>query len=91
VLAERGIDLSEHSSQPATPDLLARLDRVYALTRSHLEALQQVLPPGRARHCALLDPSNRDIADPIGGPRSEYAAVAAQISSALERRAQEWV
>ncbi|MBL8801698.1 MAG: Sua5/YciO/YrdC/YwlC family protein [Planctomycetes bacterium] len=91
VLAERGIDLSEHSSQPATPDLLARLDRVYALTRSHLEALQHVLPPGRARHCALLDPSNRDIADPIGGPRSEYAAVAAQISSALERRAQEWV
>jgi protein-tyrosine phosphatase len=91
VLADRGIDLSEHSSQPATQEHLARLDRVYALTRSHLELLTQILPPGRAKHCALLDPDGHDISDPIGGPRSEYTAVAAQISAAIARRSGEWV
>jgi tRNA threonylcarbamoyl adenosine modification protein (Sua5/YciO/YrdC/YwlC family) len=91
VLADRGIDLSDHSSQPATPEHIARLDRVYALTHAHLEALTQVLPPGRAKHCALLDPDGSDISDPIGGPRSEYAAVAAQIAAAIARRSREWV
>ncbi len=90
VLAERGIDLSEHRSQPAAPELVARLDRVYALTRSHLEALAQALPPGKSKHCMLLDPQGRDIADPIGGPRSEYAAVAAQIEAAIAQRLDEW-
>lgn len=90
VLAERGVDLSEHRSQPAFPEQIARLDRVYALTRSHLDALTQSLPPGRGKHCMLLDPEGRDITDPIGGPRSEYAAVAAQIAEALELRLDEW-
>lgn len=90
VLAERGLDLSEHRSQPAAPELVARLDRVYALTRSHLEALTQALPPGKSKHCMLLDPQGRDIADPIGGPRAEYAAVAAQIEAAVEERLDEW-
>lgn len=90
VLAERGLDLSEHRSQAALPEQLARLDRVYALTSSHLEALTQLLPPGRSRHCMLLDPKGRDIADPIGGPRSEYAVVAAQIEEALALRLDEW-
>ena len=90
VLAERGVDLSEHRSQPAAPELVARLDRVYALTRSHLEALEQALPPGKSKHCMLLDPQGRDIADPIGGPRSEYAVVAAQIEAAIEQRLAEW-
>lgn len=90
VLAERGIDLSEHRSQPALPEQIARLDRVYALTRAHLEALTQSLPPGRSRHCMLLDAKGRDIADPIGGPRSEYAAVAAQIEAAIALRLDEW-
>ncbi len=90
VLAERGLDLSEHRSQPAAPELVARLDRVYALTRSHLEALAQSLPPGKSKHCMLLDPHGRDISDPIGGPRSEYAAVAAQIEAAIAQRISEW-
>ncbi len=89
-LAAQGIDISAHRAQMALPELVAKLDRVYALTRSHLEALRMSLPPGKDRHCALLDPKGRDIADPIGGPRSAYEATAAQIASAIDARLSEW-
>ncbi|MBM3989962.1 MAG: hypothetical protein FJ298_03030 [Planctomycetes bacterium] len=89
-LAARGIDLAEHRAQVALPELVSRLDRVYALTRSHLQALKQSLPPGKDRHCALLDPDGRDISDPIGGPRSAYEQVASQIERAISARLDEW-
>lgn len=89
-LAARGIDLSEHRAHVALPDVVARLDRVYALTRSHLQALRQSLPPGKDRHCTLLDPDGRDISDPIGGPRSAYEQTAAQIERALRARLDDW-
>jgi protein-tyrosine-phosphatase/tRNA A37 threonylcarbamoyladenosine synthetase subunit TsaC/SUA5/YrdC len=89
-LAAQGIDIAAHRAQVALPELVAKLDRVYALTRSHLEALRMSLPPGKDRHCALLDPKGRDIADPIGGPRSAYEATAAQIAAAIDARLSEW-
>ena len=90
VLRESGIDISGHRAQPTVPETIASLDRVYALTRSHLEALRATLPPGKDRHCELLDPQGRDIADPIGGPRSAYEATAAQIRRAIEARLESW-
>lgn len=89
-LAARGIDLSEHRAHVALPEVVARLDRVYALTRSHLQALRQSLPPGKDRHCTLLDPEGRDISDPIGGPRAAYEQTAAQIERALRARLDDW-
>jgi protein-tyrosine phosphatase len=89
-LAARGIDLSGHRAHVALPDIVSRLDRVYALTRSHLQALKQSLPPGKDRHCTLLDPDGRDISDPIGGPRSAYEQTAAQIERAIAARLDDW-
>jgi protein-tyrosine phosphatase len=90
VLAERGLDLSSHRSRPATPELLARFDRVYALTESHLSALHALLPPGRHPPLALLDPEGRDIPDPIGGPREAYLRCLVDIERALQTRLDEW-
>ncbi|MCY3002046.1 MAG: hypothetical protein NTV21_09590 [Planctomycetota bacterium] len=90
VLRDSGIDISAHRAQPTVPETIASLDRVYALTRSHLEALRATLPPGKDRHCELLDPQGRDIADPIGGPRSAYESTAAQIRRAIEVRLESW-
>ncbi len=89
-LAARGIDLHGHQAQVALPDVVTRLDRVYTLTRSHLQALRQSLPPGKDRHCTLLDPDGRDISDPIGGPRAAYEQTAAQIERALLARLDDW-
>jgi tRNA threonylcarbamoyl adenosine modification protein (Sua5/YciO/YrdC/YwlC family) len=90
VLAARGIDLSGHRASQATIDALLEQDAVYGLTRGHVAALRQALPPSRADRVHLLDPDGRDIADPIGGDLETYAACAAEIEAAIEARLDEW-
>jgi protein-tyrosine phosphatase len=90
VLAARGIDLSSHRSRSATLEEVSRMDRVFGLTRSHVEELKRILPPGRAKNVTLLDPNGRDISDPISGTRDDYERTAAQIRAAVEARLDEW-
>jgi tRNA threonylcarbamoyl adenosine modification protein (Sua5/YciO/YrdC/YwlC family) len=90
VLGERGVDLASHRSRPATPELLARFDRVYALTEAHREALRAQLPPGRHPPLFLLDPEGADVPDPLGGPRVAYEQALVGIERALRRRLDEW-
>jgi tRNA threonylcarbamoyl adenosine modification protein (Sua5/YciO/YrdC/YwlC family) len=80
----------EHRAQPAIPEDLAAADRVYALTGSHLEVLRSMLPPGRARHTELLDPSGADVPDPIGSDLSEYRRCRDHLAQLVERRLEEW-
>lgn len=90
-LAARDVDISEHRSRPAVPEDLAEFDLIYTLTRSHLAALQSLVPPGRASHFTLLSPDGRDVPDPIGGPASEYARTADAIQAMLAERIDDWV
>lgn len=90
VLADLQIDIREHASQPALPELVGGLDRVYALTEGHLESLRKTLPPNRARHVSLLDPSGADVSDPIGGSREDYQRCAERIRAAIVARMEEW-
>lgn len=90
LLAEEGIDLSAHRARAAQDLALENFDHLYALTRSHLEALRMLLPPERANVAELLDPAGEDIADPIGGPREVYRRTAEQIRAALAQRVRDW-
>jgi protein-tyrosine phosphatase len=90
-LAARGLDVSAHRSRAAVPEELMRLDRIYALTLGHLEAVRLMLPPGQARHCELLDPAGGEVPDPIGGSRDEYERCAAEIERLVGLRLAEWV
>lgn len=90
VLKEAGIELDDHRSRPALSMDVARLDRVYCMTRSHREALLSTLPPGRERHIELLDPDGIDIPDPIGGTKDDYRRSAAEIEARVRRRLDEW-
>lgn len=90
-MAGRGLDLSRHASNPALAEDVQALDRVYCMTRSHLDALLLSLPPGRGGHVELLDPEGLDIADPIGGSDAVYRACADQIEACLRARLSEWV
>ena len=89
-LAQQDIDISQHLSRPVTLAAIAALDRVYALTRSHLDALRAALPPGADRHCDLLDPEGRDVPDPIGGSLADYEETRDRIRAAIEARADDW-
>ena len=90
VLADRGIDIKAHRSTPAVLEIIRTFDRVFCLTSTHRAALLALLPPSASGHIELLDPNGADIADPIGAPKSTYAACADEILAALTQRTQDW-
>jgi len=90
VMKEVGVDLSAHRSRAAQSRDLLGFDRIYCMTRGHLEALSLALPPGKTQHVGLLDPEGRDVPDPIGGTREDYAEALARIRAAIELRLPEW-
>ncbi len=90
VMAEDGIDISQHSSRPALPDVIGKQDRVYCMTRSHREALLALLPPGRGERIELLDPRGSDVPDPYGGSKADYRSAADRIAAAVRARLDDW-
>ncbi|MBN2448277.1 MAG: threonylcarbamoyl-AMP synthase [Phycisphaerae bacterium] len=86
-LAQRGIDAGVHQSQPVTPELLRRADRIFVMTAEHLREVLDVAPDV-ARRTELLD-KDGPVADPIGGGPAAYRECAVQIERAVLRRVQE--
>ena len=86
-MRERGLDLSQHRSTPAEPERLAGLDRVYALTRGHADALLARVPDCPVE---LLDPEGRDVPDPFGGSLEDYLRCAESIEARILARVEEW-
>jgi protein-tyrosine phosphatase len=89
-LGQRGIDLASHRARPALSETLLGCDRIYGLTRDHLQALAALLPPGRHAPLELLDPRGADVPDPMGGPRSAYQRALGEIEGALRARLDDW-
>lgn len=87
---EVGLDLTAHQSQPVDLELLRAADRVYGMTRSHVQAVLAILPEVEAR-TERLDPSGRDIADPYGGDLRAYRQARDQIGKAVTARLPEWL
>lgn len=87
-LRELGIEMGRHSSAPLSRELLNEAEAVFAMTRSHIEAILR-LDPSAAGRVLLLDPAGGDIADPIGSPRAVYDETARTLREAIERRLRE--
>ncbi len=90
-LQDWDVPLQDHRSQPVEQALPRGVDRVYALTRSHLAALRAALAGTPAPECSLLDPQGRDIPDPFGGPLEVYRQTRDAIQQAIDARMAEWV
>jgi protein-tyrosine phosphatase len=87
-LAELGLDLSGHQTQPLTEPLVRHADVIYAMTAPHRETIVAQWPDA-AERTRLLCRDGTDISDPIGGPLERYRQCAAEIRSALESRLDE--
>jgi len=85
VMAGMGADLENHSSQPVTVSMLEDADRVFVMTRSHREVLEEWMPDC-AQRIELLDSAGGDIDDPIGGNLEVYRACAERIRACLRGR-----
>ncbi|MEY4180605.1 MAG: Low molecular weight protein-tyrosine-phosphatase YwlE [Planctomycetota bacterium] len=82
-VAERGLDLSAHESQPVSDRLVRFADVILAMTRGHRDAVLRQWPEAAAR-TRLLSRSSTDVSDPIGGPLEVYQRCADQIDQYLE-------
>lgn len=85
VMAEMGIDLRNHETQPLSEALVRHADRIFTLGRSHREAILAQWPEA-AERTVLLSTSGADIADPIGGAVERYQRCASQIRAEIESR-----
>lgn len=91
VMRDAGLDLEHHAARRATLEEVSGRDRVYGLTKAHVDALKRLLPPSREALVEQLDPRGRDVVDPVGGTKADYELAAARIREAIEARASEWV
>ncbi len=83
ILEDEGIDLSDHTSQPVTDQLVAWADRVLTMTDRHRSVVVQAFPEFAEKVEGIcLD--GADIADPIGGDHTVYAECRDQIRECLE-------
>jgi protein-tyrosine phosphatase len=90
IMKDAGVNLAKHRSRAAVAEEVQALDRVYCMTRNHLEALVMSLPPGRGKNIEMLDPGGKDITDPMGGDREQYRRAAEQIRACIEERSADW-
>jgi protein-tyrosine-phosphatase len=86
-MQKRGLDLSQHRSQPATDGLLAQFDLIVVMTREHREALLGQMPAldGKVRLLRELGGDAGDFADPVGGNLAVYDQAAEEIDGILRR------
>ena len=81
VAHEVGLDLTGHRSRPATRELLAGADRIFAMDRSHVARLSQ-----QGFRAELLDPDGGEIPDPYGRGVEAYRTSYRMIAAVLDRR-----
>lgn len=85
-MARRGIDLHAHRSRNVTRDMLVEADLVLTMTRQHSEALGAAFPQyiHKVHLLSEMVGRMRDIRDPYGGTRLEYASTARELERLIE-------
>jgi len=85
-MAQRGIDLHAHRSRNVTRDMLVEADLVLTMTRQHSEALGAAFPQyiHKVHLLSEMVGRMRDIRDPYGDTRLEYAKTARELEQLIE-------
>lgn len=87
VMAEKGLDLSEHRSRSLTAEMVAEADLVLTMTRGHRDLIIQRWPQFAPKVHTLwyhARGEERDVVDPFGGTVEEYRQVAEEIEGLLK-------
>ena len=89
-MAELGLDISAQRSLQVTAALVDEVDYIFGLTFGHVDGLARCFPQAREKIFLLrefveeLPPTERDIADPIGGDLAVYTACRDQIQQGID-------
>lgn len=87
VLAERGVDLTDHRSQGVMETMLDQYNLILTMERGHKEALRVEFARNASKIFLLSEMVGRsyDIKDPIGRPIEEFQLTASEMESILTR------
>lgn len=83
LLAEQGVDIQAHESQPLTERLLEQVDYLYTMTQGHRAAILAERPD-LEESVKLLSPEGKDVSDPIGGGFQCYSDCKDEIEKYLQ-------
>ncbi len=86
LLAEQGLDISKHKSQPVSKVLLAVTDLVLTLETGHAEALRAEFPADAHKVYPLTQMAGEiySVKDPYGGPREAYERMVAEVTQLVD-------
>ena len=84
VMGERSLDLTGHSSQPLTDEVMNVADLVLTMTRGHRTAILAAWPDMHDRVFTLRHDGG-DISDPVGMPVEVYRQCAKQMDEELDK------
>ncbi len=92
ILKRRGIHPAGFSSRPVTTGLLSQATHVFAMTRAHLDLLEEGFPEFAGKYFLVREfagvpetNESKDIPDPIGMGPAAYDEVASILESAIPR------
>lgn len=85
ILQERGIDLSNHRSQPLQAQMVRQADVILTMTQGHYDRVTTEWPEVADRTSRLREKEG-DVADPIGCSVDVYRQCAAQIDDAIKKQ-----
>jgi len=86
-MRNRDIDISGHSSTALTADSLSQADYIFAMTRSHLDAIVSIMKGHETPATLLVE--GEDVFDPIGGSEDDYERCARVIEVGVRARLEE--
>lgn len=87
VLAERGIDISDHRSRMVSREMLDEADLILCMESGHVEALKAEFPEVAHRIHLLSEMVGEGfgISDPYRGPLEEYQQMAVAVTDLIDR------
>jgi L-threonylcarbamoyladenylate synthase len=87
-LVEMDVDVGGHRARDLGRDLLNEAEVIFAMTRSHMQAVLTMAPQVSGK-LFVLDPTGQDVKDPIGGTQDEYRSTARKLRTLVEARLSE--
>ena len=89
VMGKRGVDLSDHASTALHAEMIHQSDYVFAMARTHRDAILRLAPSAEGKVRLLLE--NDDVGDPMGGAVEDYERCAQTVERGLRAQLQEVV
>lgn len=95
LMADRGLDIRSHRSQPVAEQLMQRADLILCLETGHAKTLRQDYPTHRHKIYTLRQMAEKrgSVRDPYGGTRQQYERMVAEVNELIEQgfsRIQAW-